>query len=118
MCIEHKGRSAYARILVDMSANKQWTYSIDVGTWDFELDKVAVQNFVVEYVWRTSRCSICKVFGHGDSIFLVGLNGKNLVVDSNTQGVIDKDGEGYTMITKKAGNTGKASVKGNGIVSV
>ncbi|CAH1437448.1 unnamed protein product [Lactuca virosa] len=114
MCIEHKGRSAYARILVDMSADKKWKDSIDVGTWDFDLDKAVIQNFVVEYAWRPSRCSSCKVYGHDDSICLNVINGKNVAVKSDIQDVIDKDGEGYTMVTKKAGNAGTAAVKGYG----
>ncbi|CAI9280367.1 unnamed protein product [Lactuca saligna] len=34
------------------------------------------------------------------------------VVKSDIQDVIDKDGEGFTMVTKKAGNAGTATVKG------
>ncbi|CAI9274775.1 unnamed protein product [Lactuca saligna] len=36
------------------------------------------------------------------------------VVKSDIQDVIDKDGEGITMVTKKAGNPGTATVKGYG----
>ncbi|CAI9282649.1 unnamed protein product [Lactuca saligna] len=40
------------------------------------------------------------------------------VVKSYIQDVIDKDGEGFTMVTKKAGNAGTATVKGYGTCDI
>ncbi|CAH1436840.1 unnamed protein product [Lactuca virosa] len=56
--------------------------------------------------------SIPSVYGNDDSICLAVINGKNVAVKSDIQDVIDKDGEGYTMVTKKARNAGTATVKG------
>ncbi|CAH1415667.1 unnamed protein product [Lactuca virosa] len=92
-------------------------FDLPLEAWSAEnlcIIATVIQNFVVEYAWRPSRCSSCKVYGHDDSICLAVINGKNAAVKSDIQDVIDKDGEGYTMVTKKAGNVGTAAVKGYG----
>lgn len=49
MCIEQKGRNAYARILVKMVVAKVWKDKIEVGT--FFLDKPTSQFFDIKYAW-------------------------------------------------------------------
>ncbi|XP_052623926.1 uncharacterized protein LOC128134194 [Lactuca sativa] len=49
MCLEHKGRNAYARILVEMAAEKEWRKKIEVSIWDFVSNSAVIQSFDVEY---------------------------------------------------------------------
>lgn len=63
MCI-NKGRNAYARMLVEMSVEKNWKESVEVNTWDFLTNSAMLQKFEIEYAWRLDMCSDCKIYGH------------------------------------------------------
>lgn len=58
MCENKVGRVKFARILIKVSAHIDLPTEIDViilGT---------LRKFSVEFPWKPSRCSHCKVFGH------------------------------------------------------
>ena len=135
MCLEHKGRNAYARILIEMSADKEWKRNIDISTWDFVTNSAVIQSFDVEYAWMPSRCSHCKVFGHIDKVCMASMmgaksmqnggsgiskedKGKNVIDDegftefTNRKNKIIKDGEGTSNSMWKAANIGNQKNKG------
>ncbi|CAH1412935.1 unnamed protein product [Lactuca virosa] len=90
MCLEHKGRNAYARILVEMAADKEWKRKIEVSTWDFVSNFVVTQSFDVEYARIPSRCNHCKVYGFTE------------VVNKKVKG--NKDGEGTSKTMEGPAN--------------
>ncbi|KAL4579506.1 hypothetical protein LXL04_015655 [Taraxacum kok-saghyz] len=62
-----KGRCAYARVLIEISANKPWEEYIKVQTWELE-SKIGVNHSLqLEYSWVPTRCDKCKVYDHSKS---------------------------------------------------
>ncbi|XP_023758687.1 uncharacterized protein LOC111907124 [Lactuca sativa] len=107
MCLEHKGRNAYARILIEMSAEKEWKRNIDISTWDFVTNSAVIQRFDVEYAWVPSRCSHCKVYGHMDKICMASMKVNNPMqnrdngINKEDKGKYVIDNEGYTKVVNK-----------------
>ncbi|PWA45058.1 zinc knuckle CX2CX4HX4C [Artemisia annua] len=58
------GRLGYARIFVEISAQKELVDYIDVLYKSKNEDKQFVKKVKVEYDWRPPLCTTCKVFGH------------------------------------------------------
>ncbi|KAL7589389.1 hypothetical protein Lser_V15G40879 [Lactuca serriola] len=104
MCLEHKGRNAYARILVEIAAGKEWRKKIDIATWDFVSNSAVIQSFDVEYAWIPSRCNHCKVYGHVDKVCAAAMN------------VVKEDNNGEVRNLKN--NKGKEVVNGDGFTEV
>ncbi|KAL7612680.1 hypothetical protein Lser_V15G05846 [Lactuca serriola] len=50
MCLEHKGRNAYARILIEMSAEKEWKRMIK----EIKLVSILIISFVLNWQWKTA----------------------------------------------------------------
>ncbi|KAI3750471.1 hypothetical protein L2E82_21109 [Cichorium intybus] len=80
MCLEHTGRNAYARILIEISVDSNWTESVAVNTWDFIANAPTCLILPVEYSWKPSSCVHCKVFGHSESVCAASISSK-LVTD-------------------------------------
>ncbi|XP_052624831.1 uncharacterized protein LOC128132349 [Lactuca sativa] len=117
MCLEHKGRNAYARILVEMAAGKEWRKKIDISTWDFVSNSAVIQSFDVEYAWIPSRCNHCKVYGHVDKVCVAVMNvekeARNRDVRNlkNNKGKEVVNGDGFTEVKykKRRGNYSKGN---------
>lgn len=108
MCLNHKGRNAYARMLTEMSADIVWKNSIDICTWYFVTEKAISQCFHVEYAWNPSRCSHCKVFGHEDKVCAAAMKVDSVTkegekIDNNKEikGKTVMDEEGFVEVYKK-----------------
>ncbi|KAL4590681.1 hypothetical protein LXL04_003621 [Taraxacum kok-saghyz] len=67
MCDSHWGRPAFMRILMEMSAEKEWLKELNVFSIDMMTGERLQSKCKVEYAWTPSKCSHCKVFGHRDS---------------------------------------------------
>ncbi|XP_052621734.1 uncharacterized protein LOC128127314 [Lactuca sativa] len=104
MCLEHKGRNAYARILVEMAAGKEWRKKNDIATWDFVSNSAVIQSFDVEYAWIPSRCNHCKVYGHVDKVCAAAMN---VVKEDNNE-----------EVRNLKNNKGKEVVNGDGFTEV
>ena len=67
MCSEGTGNAGFARVLVEIKADKEFKEKIEICYKG--ADKVTKRSkFVdVEYSWKPPRCKHCKVFGHNDS---------------------------------------------------
>ncbi|CAI9261358.1 unnamed protein product [Lactuca saligna] len=67
MCQEHWGRPAFMRILIEMSAAKEWLKEVQVYSSDLTTGERILSKCKVEYAWNPSKCSHCKVYGHKDN---------------------------------------------------
>ncbi|GJT33308.1 RNA-directed DNA polymerase, eukaryota, reverse transcriptase zinc-binding domain protein [Tanacetum coccineum] len=64
MCRVGSRRLGYARVLVEINAEDDFFDKIEINYVD-DMKKVKSTKWVkVEYTWKPSRCSQCKVFGH------------------------------------------------------
>ncbi|GKF87800.1 hypothetical protein Tco_0258677, partial [Tanacetum coccineum] len=67
MCHKGIGRTGYARVFVEMEANKGLPNKIEIVYKDV-MHKTTMTKFVrVKYDWRPVICNTCGVFGHRDS---------------------------------------------------
>ena len=123
MCTNHWGRPGFMRLLIEMSSESEWLNCINVISrdWDTRDKRVSVCN--VEYAWKPSRCSNCKIYGHSDSKCGV-LNAKkieeNRVAEEQKKNKgnegsgkkIEVDDDGFTKVTKKNGKNNVTSSNG------
>nr|GEW96467.1 hypothetical protein [Tanacetum cinerariifolium] len=68
MCHKGIGRTCYARVLVEMEANKGLPDKIEVVYKDVMNNTTLTKFLSVEYDWKPVICNTCGVFGHRDSI--------------------------------------------------
>ena len=125
MCTNHWGRPGYMRLLIEMSSEEDWLNSIDVISRDWDTRDRRVSKCNVEYAWKPSRCSNCKIYGHNDNKCGV-LMGKKIEEDRiaeeqrkkkanevNGNGKkIEVDDDGFTKVIKKNGRNNGASTSG------
>ncbi|GKC71870.1 RNA-directed DNA polymerase, eukaryota, reverse transcriptase zinc-binding domain protein [Tanacetum coccineum] len=67
MCNQGIGRLGYARVLVEVNADKVLANHIDVMYRNSENGEKFMKMVRVEYDWKPPMCSQCKVFGHADN---------------------------------------------------
>ncbi|CAI9274210.1 unnamed protein product [Lactuca saligna] len=67
LCQEHWGRPAFMRILIEMSAAKEWLNEVLIYSSDLTTGERILSKCKIEYAWNPSKCSHCKVYGHTDS---------------------------------------------------
>ncbi|KAI3739836.1 hypothetical protein L2E82_30248 [Cichorium intybus] len=128
MCLENKGRNAYARILIQISVSSNWKCSINVNTWDFVSNTEVTLTLPVEYAGKPHSCSHCKVFGHLDKVCAAALVSSPIALQPESSIKRQPDtqppyttrtSEGFTVVTKKNNNKpqhGKqSSLVGSGI---
>ncbi|CAI9288727.1 unnamed protein product [Lactuca saligna] len=137
MCQEHWGRPAFMRILIEMSAAKEWLKEVHVYSSDLTTGERILSRCKIEYAWNPSKCSHCKVYGHKDStcgILLAkeandAVNSKSdehnkdgnkvdlmeILIVSTKKVEEDKDGFQTVVKRNKGINTGEKIKEGNGI---
>nr|GEV00726.1 Rop guanine nucleotide exchange factor 5 [Tanacetum cinerariifolium] len=64
MCMQSWGRSSYARVIIELRADVELKDNIVVAMPKLAREGHYTCNVRVEYEWKPSRCSPCKVFGH------------------------------------------------------
>jgi hypothetical protein len=64
MCENTWGRSSFARALIEISADRIFTDSINIAVPDLDCEHFASAKVTVEYEWKPPHCSECKIFGH------------------------------------------------------
>ncbi|GKA87159.1 zinc knuckle CX2CX4HX4C containing protein [Tanacetum coccineum] len=67
MCLNPWGPKTYARVLVELSAEVALMDSVIIVVPFPNGIGHSLENLVVEYEWRPSRCSKCNMFGHDDA---------------------------------------------------
>ncbi|GJW66962.1 reverse transcriptase domain-containing protein [Tanacetum coccineum] len=64
MCMQSWGRSSYARFMIKLRANVELNENIIIAMPKITREGHYTCNVHVEYEWKPTRCSSCKVFGH------------------------------------------------------
>ncbi|PWA84060.1 ATPase, F1/V1/A1 complex, alpha/beta subunit, Zinc knuckle CX2CX4HX4C [Artemisia annua] len=64
---ENGGRLGFARVLVELNAEKQFKDVIEIVYKRKDASTSMTKYVQVEYAWKPDRCSHCSVFGHEDS---------------------------------------------------
>ncbi|PWA34057.1 zinc knuckle CX2CX4HX4C [Artemisia annua] len=66
LCQTGSGRFGYARVLVEMSVEKEFLNEIEICYRDKDNITVGMKKVKVEYSWKPPVCKHCKVFGHDE----------------------------------------------------
>ncbi|GJU21401.1 zinc finger, CCHC-type containing protein [Tanacetum coccineum] len=64
MCMQSWGRSSYARVMIELRADVELIDNIVVAMPKITREGHYTCDVYVEYKWKPTRCSSCKVFGH------------------------------------------------------
>ncbi|PWA49001.1 hypothetical protein CTI12_AA485930 [Artemisia annua] len=67
LCHTGSGRFGYARVLVEMSVEKEFQNEIEICYRDRDNKNVGMKKVKVEYSWKPPACKLCKVFGHNEA---------------------------------------------------
>ncbi|GKA59161.1 RNA-directed DNA polymerase, eukaryota, reverse transcriptase zinc-binding domain protein [Tanacetum coccineum] len=68
LCKEETGNFGYARVLVEISAKKEFKEGIKICYKSRDMMNLCSKVVKVEYSWKPPKCSLGKVFGHSDSM--------------------------------------------------
>ncbi|GJU94227.1 RNA-directed DNA polymerase, eukaryota, reverse transcriptase zinc-binding domain protein [Tanacetum coccineum] len=116
------GRSAYARVLVEIEASKGFKDIIEIQYKDKNNSMIKTKFVKVEYSWRPISCSHCNVFGHSELRCLKsGIkkdqmeNNKGIKVNHDSEGFVEVRSRKYGY-TRAGKNKGKEQVKANTVV--
>ncbi|KAL7586017.1 hypothetical protein Lser_V15G46367 [Lactuca serriola] len=137
MCQEHWGRPAFMRILIEMSAAKEWLKEVQVYSSDLTTGERILSRCKIEYAWNPSKCSHCKVYGHKDNTcgILLAKEVKDIAnsesENQNKEGTkidlmevliastkkVEEDKDGFQTVVKrnKGINSGEKNKEGYGI---
>ncbi|GJV11653.1 60S ribosomal protein L34 [Tanacetum coccineum] len=80
MCQYGKGRIGYARVLVEISASKEFKECVKVLYKDYTSVIVRSKKVKVEYSWKPTKCNHCNVFGHNFTMCKAGPKTKEELV--------------------------------------
>ncbi|GKC12228.1 zinc finger, CCHC-type containing protein [Tanacetum coccineum] len=64
MCMQSRGRSSYARAMIELRADVEFKDNIVAVIPKITGEGNYTCNICVEYEWKPLRCACCKVFGH------------------------------------------------------
>nr|GEU40991.1 copia protein [Tanacetum cinerariifolium] len=64
MCMQSSGRLSYARVMIELRVDVELKDNIVMAMPKITREGHYICNVRVEYEWKPSRCSSCKVFGH------------------------------------------------------
>ncbi|XP_063940247.1 uncharacterized protein LOC135149184 [Daucus carota subsp. sativus] len=110
VCKEGTGRLSFAKLLIEVDANKQLpeTLYVHIPSDDF-MEPVEV-SLRVEYPWRPSWCSHCSMFGHSvhDCLILAAIQ-----VAADKEGIVKKARNGESEDFIKVQRKVKAKIGGN-----
>nr|GEU42715.1 hypothetical protein [Tanacetum cinerariifolium] len=95
MCLDPWGKCTYARVLIEMKADKEPMDSLIVvvpftNGKGHSLDKIEV-----EYEWKPPRCATCCTFDHNDD------QCPKIVKEVKSTSTNQVDAEGFTTVNKK-----------------
>ncbi|GKB00478.1 protein LAZ1 [Tanacetum coccineum] len=108
MCKESWGRSSFARCLIEINSEAEFTESITIGIPELEGPGFIKETIRVEYEWKPPRCHTCNIFGHlGDSCPKKVVN--TPVVNNSTNTNTPNDGF-QQVVNKRRDNKKNATV--------
>ncbi|GJU60171.1 RNA-directed DNA polymerase, eukaryota, reverse transcriptase zinc-binding domain protein [Tanacetum coccineum] len=116
MCKEGSGRLGYARVLIEVDAEKEYLEKIEINYVD-SMKRVKMTKWVkVEYSWKPDRCNHCKVFGH--NVRHCKDQQKKGINEANKEASTDEnkiDSEGFVEVKNRKKKQANAVGSNNGI---
>lgn len=97
MCHMGTGSIGYARVLVEVKADKELKNKIEIVYKGKDLGTSWTKFVNVEYTWKPLRCDHCKVFGHCD-------NKCTILKDKNTECEVNGDSGKDNVVNDKVVN--------------
>ncbi|KAL4556613.1 hypothetical protein LXL04_039271 [Taraxacum kok-saghyz] len=118
MCNSHWGRSAFMRILTEMSAEKDSLKELNVFSRDIMTGERIQAKCKIEYAWTPSKCSHCKVFGHRESTcgILIAMDLK--MKESRGKEKVAQEGRKVNLIEELIKNTVKVNPSEDDFITV
>ncbi|GJX97085.1 RNA-directed DNA polymerase, eukaryota, reverse transcriptase zinc-binding domain protein [Tanacetum coccineum] len=117
MCKEGSGRLGYARVLVEIDAEKSYIDNVKINYVD-DLKNVKITKWVnVEYSWKPERCSHCFMFGHTVQYCKMKprVNEVNVTKGAASKQYDSADKEGFVEVRNKRNFRGQRDVGNKGI---
>ncbi|KAI3770647.1 hypothetical protein L6452_01788 [Arctium lappa] len=111
MCKYAAGKSAFARVLLEVPTRQNWLEKVKIRIPDPETQEVTLHELRVEYDWKPPMCSHCKIFGHSDSSCVASI-AKTVATNSSPtvqSNVIGMDKDGFQTVTRKSSPKAHAS---------
>lgn len=65
MCQEGRGKTGFARVLIEVNAQKGFQENIEINYKHCMNTTTVVKYVKVKYMWKPKICNDCQVFGHG-----------------------------------------------------
>nr|KAJ0226858.1 hypothetical protein LSAT_V11C100000010 [Lactuca sativa] len=118
MCQEHWGRPAFMRILIEMSAAREWLKEVHVYSSDLTTGERILSKCKIEYAWNPSKCSHCKVYGHKDSTCGILLAKEVKGIDDKAAKEINEDGIKIDLMEVLIASTKKVEEDNEGFQNV
>ncbi|PWA39134.1 ATPase, F1/V1/A1 complex, alpha/beta subunit, Zinc knuckle CX2CX4HX4C [Artemisia annua] len=105
MCYKGVGNLDYARVLVEIDAEKEIKHEIEVQYRDMENKVKGTKKISVVYDWKPTRCAECKVFGHATSRCMFNKSKEDGLEKETGKDTMEKNGN------EKVSNKGKEKVQ-------
>nr|GEU36022.1 hypothetical protein [Tanacetum cinerariifolium] len=99
MCLDPWGKCTYARVLIEMRADKELMNSLVVAVPFTNGKGHSLDNIEVEYKWKPPRCATCYTFNHNDD------KCPKIVKEVNSTPNNQVDEQGFTTINRKKSRT-------------
>ncbi|GJS40876.1 RNA-directed DNA polymerase, eukaryota, reverse transcriptase zinc-binding domain protein [Tanacetum coccineum] len=119
VCHNGTGRSAFARVLVEIDAANGFKDTIEIQYKDKNNNVIRTKFVKVEFSWKPVSCSHCKVFGHNGARCHKN-RVKKYQLDNNKGVKVNSDNEGFVKVRNKrygvqgiGGKNGKKHDKDN-----
>lgn len=116
MCIKGEGRIGFARVLIELNAEKVIKDRIEVFYKGNVVNERITKTIEVEYAWKPVNCVKCKVFGHNENSCKLRVKDKDKEVIEETHANTDQGfkvvqnrklrTEGQNNINRRNGNNG------------
>ncbi|XP_024978974.1 uncharacterized protein LOC112516185 [Cynara cardunculus var. scolymus] len=115
MCKYAAGKSAFARVLLEVPFRNTWIDEVKVRIPDPDTLAMTLYSLRVDYEWKPPTCINCHIFGHSDSACLHTLTKNDMNVKStNEQCTTGKnimiDSEGFHTRVQKQSQKPKAPI--------
>lgn len=115
MCRDASGRLSFAKLLIEVEANKELPDQLFVVIPNEEGKEPVEVSLRVEYPWRPTWCSHCSIFGHSNRVCSALIKKqaeeKKLVIENNSKPKDDEQEEGFIVVQRKG--KGKMEVAEN-----
>ncbi|XP_024964646.1 uncharacterized protein LOC112504921, partial [Cynara cardunculus var. scolymus] len=85
MCKYAAGKSAFARVLLEVPVRNNWIDEVKVRIPDPDTLSTTLYSLRVEYEWKPPVCTHCHIFGHSDSVCIHIISQSDSSVKSSSE---------------------------------